>query len=68
MSDSHRTRAAADAANAPRLRDVIEAYRAQHKDILDRTALDLLDRVGNSLETAKAFKKLKLKHQLRRRS
>jgi len=47
--------------NAPRLRQAIEHYRAQHNEELDEHADKLLKRLANSVEAAEAFERLKPK-------
>jgi hypothetical protein len=48
--------------NAPRLREAIELYLAQHNQELDEQARKLLRRLADSDEAAKAFERLKLKN------
>lgn len=43
------------------MRDAIDAYCAERKDTLDQRALNLLARLANSSDAAKAFERLKLK-------
>jgi hypothetical protein len=47
--------------NAPRLREAIELYLAQHNEELDENARKLLKRLANSDEAAEAFEQLKAK-------
>jgi hypothetical protein len=59
MSSSRPTTIPADAAKRRALSDAITAYRTAHNDSLDKAALDLLNRLFNSSNAAKAFRQLK---------
>jgi hypothetical protein len=48
-------------AGAARLREAIKAYRAKPKIPLDKSALELLDRLADSDDVGKAFARLRLK-------